>query len=675
MTLRLIASTLVLVLAACTDGPRAPASDGRDASADSDIGAHEDAVDSGDAADTAPEDGVDPGECGACPDGFTCNADGACVGDLDEVVIDVPAVPVSGSLTLFGEPAVVQGQCDPAEGLGTVKFVALGPTNEGYVSMQLPCDGGPFEGVLVPGSYNYEVYSRDLGLEDEVVQLGTVVVDTARTIDIDLTWVRVAVTVTRNGLPYSTSASCSNGGNLDAALLTFVDITRGNTVLAWLPCTSGPGEIDIPPGTYDITIIAAFTDLPDALDAVARREITSATTTLELDLPTLKINGRVTHNGARFGTSSECWRYSDGAGFVTFKDVATGMSYREGIPCNPNFDYEVQIPPGTYDVSVHGFDSSQLPPITTSVRRVTLAADASLDLDVVTGTLTGLIGFEGELFEPAEDCNWLNGAGRLAILPLATGERVTYTLPCDEIGSYKVSLPEGSYEVWLEAIKTPRGDYTGPHVTVEVDGLTPLDFSIFIVLPETTRVTGRAHVNGAAATPSDTCGLGLYRMGRVFFVATSDGREFEARIDCTTRTYAVDLPHGEYVVSLVGAGSDIPPIEVDVGTHRVDGPELVLDVETTSTTVRGEVLVNGESLEPSGACLDDGVGGWVRFERLDSEGVQRAYPAISHDFELPCSGLFTARLVPGTYAVRTTGRTSGALPHITTTVIAHLLVE
>jgi len=258
--------------------------------------------------------------------------------------VDVPAVTVSGALTMNG--ASVAG----TSGMGLVQL----STPEGDLVTLGSLSSGTYSALVVPGTY--DIYYSGAGASaaaaprnTKVLLKSAVVVPAAgATLSIDVPSAMVTGALTING------AVVSNPGDEGQVFL------RGPSGDATLGLTSaGTYAIPVVPGTYDVFYKAttASAMAPSNTSALLKTGVVVAATgktTLNIDVPSVAAAGTIKIDGA---TVTDMLDFGNLAlrGAATGDEIALGPTYAGA--------YATRVVPGTYDVVYTVFDNKDRAPI------------------------------------------------------------------------------------------------------------------------------------------------------------------------------------------------------------------------------------------------------------------------------------------------------------------------
>lgn len=439
-----------------------------------------------------------PCGAGVLREGVALVADGV----LD---IDVDVVSVSGRATL-------DGAAWPVGALGSITFAQ----GEDSTSVELDESTGAYDLRLLPGTYDV-VYASTTSFCagpapcGAAVLRGGLALEADGVVDLDVRAIRITGALTLEGAASSESARIvlsNDEGSID--LGTFFDATY---------------SVVIVPGTYDVlyqppaSCSVAAPCVPGILrDAVSL----SADGVLDVDVPSVTVQGTVTLNGAPMPEGTDRGSigfYGDGAIAV-------------GITSSGPATYALALLPGTYDIGFGGrFTDCDLPtPCNAGVLRsaVAIPADGVIDVDVPAVQVSGTLRVDGA---PVGAALFVENDDAPVSVPVASD------------GTYRARLLPGVYDfLVVPASPSECAPFCGlaraqVDVSLTADGV--LDLAV-----ETASVTGRVTIDGAAPAGSSEV-----RLTEVVD-ESGGGASVPAGVD---GAYAARVPRGRYVVGWTAA--------------------------------------------------------------------------------------------------------------------------
>jgi hypothetical protein len=340
-----------------------------------------------------------------CPDGYTCNMAGVCVGGApNDLLLDVKAHLVSGLITLNG--AQPMSGCSSADRA----YVHFDDAAKGYhFQIPVPCNGGstPFtySGYIYSGTYKVSVVGglSELPAVPFVANPALVVSADIADLNYDVKAFSVSGLITLNGA--QPTSGCSSA---DRAYVHFDDDAKGYHFQLPVPCNGGSTPFTysgfVYPGTYKVSVAGGLSNLPSVpFLANPSLVINANAANLNYDVKAFSVSGLVTLNGAQ--PTSGC--SSADRAYVHFDDAAKNYHFQLAVPCNGGstpFTYSGYVYAGTYKVSVAG-GLSELPsvPFLSKPSLVVSANIANLDHDVVAYAVSGLVTLNGA--QPMSGCS------------------------------------------------------------------------------------------------------------------------------------------------------------------------------------------------------------------------------------------------------------------------------
>jgi len=311
-------------------------------------------------------------------------------------------------------------------------------------------------------------------------------------------------------------------------------------------------------------------------------------------------------------------------------------------------DYSMEVLPGTYSLDFAFGTEGNLVPQNRRVRirkKLVLDKDKTLDIDIQTGTVSGVVTFNGrpELDGP-------NDYGMLYLVDRATGGEVELG-PTFE-GAFFARVAHGTYDVvyeWAASLESaPANSRAVIAKKVVVDGTTSLDVDIPSV-----RLEGNANLTNIPELP-EFPGLPFpLRVSTVVLRSTADGSTVRLGPTDSGRYEAFLIP-GRYEVLVeplaVGAGAPANPSARlwSVGEVFVESDQE-FDLEIATVRVSGSIRIGGVEL------FDVGNYGDLYLHDVHEGRDVSLGPSFT--------GAYSSEILPGRYQVVYEGRAStGAAP-------------
>jgi hypothetical protein len=583
-------SWVLLVVASCTaGGGRLDSGDGGPPPVNADGGSEADGG-------SLPADGgAGDGGVTAPNDPAACGIPLTAAGSLD---LDVPTVRLTGTITLNGGPL-------PAAAQSPQILLRRPDAEEGGLVIDLgraQANGGRYDVRVLPGSYelryHYGACSATAYPCQQEVSLRGLSIASDGALDIDLDPIRLTGRVTLDGSPLP-SASYTRG----TARLRGSDGSEG--VLAELDQATSGYEARVFRGTYDLrydngdAYLACTGDpFPCQQDAPWRSSLMlSASGALDLDLPTIRLSGRLTLDSAAPPSGGDGVFVAvrgEGASLGVLARFANGTSYVG------------RVLPGTYDLlydntfAATDCTGNPYPCQSLALVRagVSLHASGALDLDVRTLRITGRVTLNGQalpssaygrgqlLLRGADD-----STGQLVDLDVATG------------GAYDVHLLAGSYDILYDQPATWTSCTGSPYpcqlrtrlrsaVSLSASGALDIDL-------RTVRTTGTVTLAGASLPDA------AYARGELVVKIPGDaesvgvladldrGGTYDARI--LVGTYDLLYENGEAFGRCTG---NPYPCQrwVKLRSSVPFGTDAALDVDLPVVRLLGRITLDGAAL-------------------------------------------------------------------------------
>jgi hypothetical protein len=398
-------------------------------------------------------------------------------------------------------------------------------------------------------------------------------------------------------------------------------------------------------GSYDLGFRSAARcdgrvapDAPCTSGTFARGVAISGDGVLDLDVPTARIEGRLTIEGAPLAGSSS---YRGSLVFSAAGDDASEDRGRVEIQLDASLSsYAATVLAGTYDIGFEpdagACDGERAPSGPCNEVRLreglAIAGDGVIDTDLPVASITGQVRLDGSPAPPGE-----RGA-----LTFRRGED-TFSIDVPLDRPYALALAPATYVVGFGGGSSPcapggRVPCVGADLfETEIGSDGALDIPL-----QTARVTGTVTIDGAP--PADGPGRGSLR-----FVAQREGAESATAPaivlpSAGAATYAATLLVGVYGLAWSPGSACVPASGPCNGgsiglTVAVTAGGGALDVDVPVSTITGAVTLAG------GPLPGDGELGRLSFEQLGggtlSTEIARAGSGTS----------YAAALLPGRYVV------------------------
>ncbi len=358
--------------------------------------------------------------------------------------VDVPAVQVSGAVTVNGAPLGTE-----SVSRGSIGFVAAST-----LSISLGTTGaGIYAATLVPGTYDVRFAGNpslcavppapQAPCNSAVIQKH-VALTADGALDVDVPAAKVSGAVTINGAPLAPESVQRGaiGFVADGATLAIPLGTQG----------AGTYAATLVRGTYDVRFggnpsLCAVPPAPQAPcnGGVIKKAVgVTADGVLDLDVPAVQVTGALTVNGAPLVTDSAT------RGSIVFATPGSTTPLAISLGTMGAATYAATLVPATYDVSFAGNaalcaipPAPQVPCVGGVIRTgVAVMASGALDLDVPAIHLSGHVTLNGAALP---DLAVERGAARFSLV----GGSSVSTNPFDPTGpaAYAMTLVPGHYVV------------------------------------------------------------------------------------------------------------------------------------------------------------------------------------------------------------------------------------
>ncbi len=355
---------------------------------------------------------------------------------------DVTTVPVSGVLTIDGQPPVAGSGCS-----GNHVDISFIDDSGGSFTTSIPCSdaSGTFGTRVAPGSYRVIATRAD---SNTTFPAASVVVKSSFQLSgasAGLAWnvatVPVSGVVTIDGQPPVAGSGCSG----DHVTVAFVD-DAGASYSASIACDVATGAFAtrVAAGTYRVLASRADsnTSFP-AATVVLQSSFTAAgaVSGLHWNVDTIPVSGVVTIDGQPPVAGSGC---SGDHVTVAFVDDA-GASYSASIACEvATGAFATRVAAGTYRVLASRADSNtSFPEATLALAGAFSATSTPQQWNVVTVPVSGHVLVDGQPPIAGSACS--GDQVRVTFFD-AIGGSYDYSIPCtDATGAFALRLAAGTY--------------------------------------------------------------------------------------------------------------------------------------------------------------------------------------------------------------------------------------
>jgi hypothetical protein len=254
--------------------------------------------------------------------------------------------------------------------------------------------------------------------------LGSFTIDGDAAIRLDSDAVTVGGTATWGGAPFGADVDVDDTENDDAIYL--IDVVTGRTYVVWLDDEEA-WTTRVPPGTYDVEVHGTVRTMVHL-----GVDITADDTVVDIDVPLHTLSVGATYGGLPFGADKVWDAFLVQPGPSDYWD---DLSMRES-----EGRWVADVPEGIWDVFVSyheqpDYRGTNVAPVRTGV---IVAADGTLDVDLVEYTLSGTLTFPEWTF----DYDW-------ELEFLSVDERGVVYRSFDTDGDWSMRVPAGTYDVNL----------------------------------------------------------------------------------------------------------------------------------------------------------------------------------------------------------------------------------
>jgi hypothetical protein len=503
-----------------------------------------------------------------------------------DVVLNVRTVNVAGTLTRNGTP-LTSATC-PAYAPGSVRFTE---TTRGFtLAVPARCsdtEGWIFSGAVLPGTYRVAVAAQESSALSAVPYpiLESLSLEADRTgLVLDIPSVEVSGSILRNGAPLlDYNCNYNSGGSpalVDSSEVDFVETTKGFRISVPVSCTPETGWTFRGPiyaGTYRVEVVARQDldpTLPVSLPPAPYPALTSVTVLasqsgMVLDVPTVRVSGTITQNGAPLADTSCLGRNSYGfydLSFVSLVDATTNRTVNVPIACSETagWSFDGLTHPGMYTAKVAARLGASLPqqPYTALSSLDARADRANIALDVRVVDVSGSI-TRGGASIPGANCSISIGFGyyvhsNVLLTDAAQGYSFLVPITCTEEAGWTFSgrVYAGNYRV--DVLAQEGSTLPSSLRTVIPSVALQANRSDLVLDVRTQNVAGHILRNGAPIADT-TCTYFFYWFAYYSVVQFTDletGATARVRVSCSVEdgwsfsgpvypgTYRVDvLPH------------------------------------------------------------------------------------------------------------------------------------
>lgn len=389
--------------------------------------------------------------------------------------------------------------------------------------------------------------------------------------------------------------------------------------------TSGAFSVRVVTGTYDLyyggpSVTSSLVPLTPSVRLASGITVSSAgTTTVDADVPMVKVRGAITINGVAGSVS--------GSGEVRLRSALGGPDFLLASTTVGTFNQPVV--PGTYDVVYGQVSKGTAVPINRSgivMKGVVIPAGttATLNVDVPAVTVSGALTLNGAS---------VAGTSGMGLVQLSTPEGDLVTLGSLSSGTYSALVVPGTYDIYYagagaSAAAAPRNT----KVLLKSAVVVPAAGATLNIDVPSAMVTGALTINGAVVSSPDD-------EGQVFLRGPSG----DATLGLTSAgTYAVPVVSGTYdVFYKATTASALAPRNTSAllktGVVVAATGKTTLNIDVPSVAAAGTIKIDGATVT----------------DMLDFGNLALRGAATGDEIELvpTYAGAYATRVVPGTYDV------------------------
>lgn len=347
-------------------------------------------------------------------------------------------------------------------------------------------------------------------------------------------------------------------------------------------------------------------------------------TTLNIDVKTITLTGKLTLNGAAMPNDT----ILDGKsrGYMRFQNLDTGDYYDVDLGETGAVNYSVTMFPGLYHIFVYSNYASQQS-VLPGFRAMRLEGWTELktsmtkDFDAKTVKLSGNVTLNGATM-PNDTKLDGNGRGEMRFLNVETGD--DYLVNFGETGAvaYSQTVFAGAYDIYIHAnyssqqsvLPGSRSQMFQRNVTFAADTTKDIDV-------KTLTLSGKVTLNGQTM-PNDTKLDGKTRGHmRLRNIETAD--EYDSDFAETGGVnYSQTIFAGLYDIYVYGNFSALQSVlpgdrHMVVQKNVAFSTTMTKDIDAKTLTLSGKVLVNGATM-PNDTILDGQTRGYLRLRNMET---------------------------------------------------------
>jgi hypothetical protein len=419
------------------------------------------------------------------------------------LVLDIPVVTATGTVTVNGAPPAVAAGCVPPAALLTFTDVASGST----ATLSAGCDAHlSFSGPLLGGTYKVTVKGDDSHVNvpaQPYLEGATVSLSTSQSgLNFDVPVVTVGGTLTVNGAAPSVAAGCVP----PAALVTFTDAHSGSSVTLSAGCDANLSfQGPVLGGTYQVTLKGddSHVNVPaQTYLATSSLSLATSQTGLVFDVPVVTAAGTVTVNGAAPAVAAGC---VPPAALLTFTEATSGSTATLSAGCDANLSFQGPLLGGTYKVTLKGDDSHVNVPAQPYLEGAALdlsASRSSLVFDVPVVTVSGSLTVNRVAPIIAAGC--VPPSALLTFSETTSGSTVSLSSTCAAGLPFSGPILAGTYQVTVKGDDSHVNVPAQPYSAAAALNLSTSQSGVVFDIP-VYQVSGTLTVNGAPPAIAAGC--------------------------------------------------------------------------------------------------------------------------------------------------------------------------
>lgn len=616
--------------------------------------------------------GGEPNQCGAtcpreCPQGFSCNTLGECVGSSNIIAVNMPTATVEVVARLNGQALQPTPDCGDTFGNKLANIHLRNLQTDTVYSAAFPCDGAAMSMTVTHGTYQVKIR----GLESDMPNIAYIAhealeIGADRSITADMPTSTVSFLARIDG----ESPNCDEQSDYHITGIKLTNLTSSSVDIYRheLRCDGSSPSAIIPHGTYRVSV-SGYGQIPSSnrYSYIAHdSRVIDSDTTIIADTLTARVQLLGKFKGETPQATPDCDDRSFGSKltYIQLTNLATQDTYDYDLPCDGSA-LSTTLPFGTYKVEIMGaYAYMPTGEFYVAHEAMVIDSDKTIVADLLATTVDLVAKLNGQIPEPTRDCGAAGSFTRrgLAVMiftNVATGVAQSKELPCDGAPG-RLTLVHGTYRVTVWGLESnmPRNNrYAFPYIAHEalvIDG----EQTVVADMP-TSRVHLVAKHNGQTPEPTSACNdEPNHELAYVMLKDVRGELSTLHPIPCNGDPAPIDLPHGIYNVYVRGNNSMMPS-RINYAAHKRllvnSDRNIVADMPTSTVNLRA--LFNGERPLPTNTCDQQDNFNWLATIVLKNEDSETPESLL-----IPCNGDSVNKLIPhGTYRISVRGDASEML--------------